>query len=81
MSKYDRIEKVGLVIISCAAFAFGLIPTVTVLKRIYHPTHKLTDFSKASEEEKKALSVFYDSDIISEGKYFDLILIMLERIV
>ena len=72
MSKYDRIEKVGLVIISCAAFAFGLIPTVTVLKRIYHPTHKLTDFSKASEEEKKALSVFYDSDLISEGKYFDL---------
>ena len=81
MSKYDCIEKVGLVIISCAAFAFGLIPTVTVLKRIYRPTHKLTDFSKASEEEKKALSIFYDSDIISEGKYFDLILIMLERIV
>lgn len=72
MHKYDGKDKLGLAIVFGAVLAFGLISTVNVLKRVYRPTHKLTDFSEASEEEKKALSIFYDSDIISEGKYFDL---------
>ena len=56
------------------------------IRRFYFKWFKLYKvwferFSVASEEESEALSIFYDSDIISEGKYFDLILIMLERIV
>lgn len=75
MRKYDRKEKLGLAIIICAVLALVLILAIQVLKSV---THKLTDFSEASEEEKEALSVFYDSDIISEGKCFDLKFIYFE---
>lgn len=70
MRKTDNVEKICLAIIFCAAF----VPTFFLLKIFNHqnPNYDLADFSKAREEEKEALSIFYDSDMISEGKYFDL---------
>lgn len=68
MKKLDNVEKVCLVIIFCVA----CLPAFYILIKLYHPIYRQSDYSEASEAEKKALSVFYDSDIISEGKCFDL---------